>query len=109
MPFTRAHCKNVPQVDRIGKKEVWACFTSLSALEHAYHNFVLGEGDLKWWLWLATLEQSHDITTAAGITSVRVQSDAVSRACFTFIRADRTECTVEVFPHRSEINLRVRT
>ena len=102
LPFTRAHSINAPHVDRLGKKEVWAWICSLGAGEHGFHDFQLGaeEHSFRWWLWVATLDQSHSVCTS-GITSARVQTDGGTWASFTFGRDGGSECRVELTPERS--------
>ena len=83
-------CRSVPQVDRVGKKEVWKWVTSLGALEHAHHEFDIGgDAGFQWWLWLPTLFSSgHIAMSGIDIVRCRIQTDATSYARFAFVASD---------------------
>ena len=49
IPFMQAHCQYVPQVVRIGKKDVWRWVKSLGALDHSWHEFYIsGDSAFEW-------------------------------------------------------------
>ena len=49
IPFTQVHCQCVPQVDRVGKKDVRRWVKSLGALEHSWHEFYIsGDRAFEW-------------------------------------------------------------
>ena len=100
IPFTRAHCRCVPQIDRMSKKDVWEWVQSLGALEHSWHEFEIG-GDtgFKWWLWLPTLVDSGHI--AADVEKVRIRADGQTFARFTFTHPDGEVTEIDLSPHRN--------
>lgn len=82
-------CNSTPQVDRVGKKEVWQWVESLGALEHACHEFDIGgDADFKWWLWLPTLADAGHISVATPIEKCRIRTDGWSSAHFIFSATD---------------------
>ena len=87
LPFTEAQAVNVPQTDRMGRKQVWAWITSLGAGEHNL-DVTFGQHGFKWWLWVATMERSSGAVVGTGIDSARVWTNGTGWAEFSFGRCD---------------------
>ena len=99
IPFTREHCECVPQVDRIGKKEVWAWVQTLGALEHGVE--IGGDVSFNWWLWLPTLVKSGHIAIGEGIKSAWIRTDGHTYAQFWFLRPSGDASKVELRLHKN--------
>ena len=86
IPFKQEHCQYVPQIDRLGKKEVWQWCQTVGALEHGWHEIDIdADNALKWWLWLPTLMDSGHIRVGEGIEKAWIRTDGQTYAWFSFI------------------------
>ena len=82
----------------MGKKRVWEWVLGLGAVGALEHNLDVTSGeDIKWWLWVSTLEQSYGSVVGAGIRAAEVTTDGCSRALFRFTRVDDTTCKVYLY------------
>ena len=97
LPFTATQASTIPQTDRMGKKEVWAWIQNLGAAEHEFD--ITNGNDFKWWLWVATLEQSHGVVKA-GISTAALKTNGERYARFDFGRTDGSNCTVTIMRRR---------
>ena len=103
IPFTREHCECVPQVDRIGKKEVWAWVQTLGALEHITE---IGKDiSFDWWLWLPTLVKSGHVAIGEGINSAWIRTDGHTYAQFWFLSPSNNASKVELKPRRLGVSI----
>ena len=98
--FSAARAKLVPQVDKLGKEDVWQTVQTLMAQElipnkrdGSWLNLTDGT-HLRWWLWICNLGKFTRSVIGAGVHSAHVAMNAGHEAVFKFIRADDTECTV---------------
>ena len=103
IPFTREHCECVPQVDRIGKKEVWAWVQTLRALEHGVE--IGGDISFDWWLWLPTLVKSGHVAIGEGIKSAWIRTDGHTYAQFYFLCPSNSVSEVELKPRRLGVSI----
>jgi hypothetical protein len=94
LPFTAAQAHTVPQGDRIGKQKVWQWVQSTDFGPSGDDLDITSGAAFTWWLWVATLEQSHGNVVGAGILSATVTTDGHSWAQFRFTRCDDTGCLV---------------
>ena len=105
LPFTARHATSVPQTDSIGKNRIWAWVLSLGAAEHMFD--VTDGTQFRWWLWVATLEHSHNVV-GAGISSAEIHTNGISWADFIFNRIDGSGCFVTLLARSSGVKLTVR-
>ena len=75
LPFTKAQA------------QVWEWIASLGAGEHKL-DMSFGQCGFKWWLWVATVEQSSGAVVGTGIDRARVWTNGTDWAEFSFERCD---------------------
>ena len=99
LPFTATQAAGIPQSDRLGKKEVWRWIQQLGAAEHEFD--ITNGYELKWWLWVANLEQSRSVV-GAGITTAAIKTDGERYAEFNFGHTDGSICIATIKIKRNQ-------
>ena len=105
--FTAARA--VPQIDRLGKEEIWQTIQSLiaqglianeppSRTERTLAPWVdITDGNLLcWWLWICNLGPNTRKVIGTGVRSAHIAMPTNDEAVFKFGRADDSECLVRL-------------
>ena len=105
--FTAARA--VPQIDRLGKEEIWQTIQSLIAQglianeppSQTARTFApsldITDGNLLcWWLWICNLGQHTRTVIGTGVRSAHIAMPTGDEAVFKFGRADGSECLVRL-------------
>ena len=100
--FTAARANLVPQVDKLGKEDIWRTVQTLMA-----QGLIVNERDgpwlditdgthLRWWLWICNLATYTNRVIGTGVRSAHVATNMDHEAVFKFVRADASECILRL-------------
>ena len=100
--FTAARANLVPQVDKLGKEDIWRTVQTLMA-----QGLIANERDgpwvditdgthLRWWLWICNLATYTNTVIGTGVRSAHVAMNMDHEAVFKFVRADESECILRL-------------
>ena len=92
----------MPQIDKLGKEDVWRTVQSLKA-----QGLIANEQDgprlditdgthLRWWLWVCNLATYTRRVIGTGVRSAHIAMNTDHEAVFTFVRADESECMLRL-------------
>ena len=96
--FTFDRADLVPQIDKLGKEDVWRKVQYLKAqrLIGGPPLDITDGTHLLWWLWMCNLGSHTKKVIGTGVRSAYIAMNVDHEAVFTFVRADGTECTVRL-------------
>ena len=100
--FSAAREQLVPQVDKLGKKEVWRTVQTLmlqGLIPHERDGSWLDITDgtrLRWWLWICNLGPLTKDVNGSGVCSAHIAMNTDNEAVFKFIRSDESECILRL-------------
>ena len=114
--FSIARAILVPQVDRLGKEEVWQTVQTLAS-----QGFIPNERDpgswlditdgtrLRWWLWICNLGSLTRSVIGTGVCSAHIAMNMEHEAVFKFVRPDESECILRLCCTNEEQGRKLRT
>ena len=91
LPFTATRLRVFHKPTAWETKEVRRWIVSLGAAEHEF-DVSGGQHEFRWWLWVATLENTYGSVVGAGISNATVRTNGNSWAEFEFGRCDGSSC-----------------
>ena len=99
--FSSERAKLVPQIDRLGKAEIWRAVQRIpqglipDVRSGAWLDIICGTYIL-WWLWICNLGNHTRFVIGAGVRAAHMAMNTNHEAVFKFARIDETECVVKL-------------
>ena len=99
--FSSDRAKLVPQIDRLGKADIWQAVQRIpqalipNMQSRAWLDITCGKHIL-WWLWICNLGNDTRFVIGAGVHAAHMAMNTNHEAVFKFTRIDETECVVKL-------------